>query len=85
MAYAHLFSQTHFIPCWKTELRLVLQMIRSAHCTTTMLAKNAVWHVNSTIFLCSYVWENETLVWYNNITYEDFIKIRVLKLLVDAC
>lgn len=28
----------------------------SAHCTTTMLTKKAVWHVNSTIFLCSYVW-----------------------------
>lgn len=32
-------------------------MIRSAHCTTTILIKNAVWHVNSTIFLCSYVWK----------------------------
>lgn len=46
---------THFMPCWNTELRLVLQMMTSAHCTTTILTKNAVWHVNSTIFLCSYV------------------------------
>lgn len=46
---------TYFIPCWKTEFRLVLQMIRSAHCTITILVKKAVWHVNSTIFLCSYV------------------------------
>ena len=45
----------HFMPCWKTELRRVLQMMRSAHCTTTMLAKNAVWHVNSTTLRCSYV------------------------------
>lgn len=44
---------THFMPCWKTELRRVLQMMRSAHCTTTMLAKKAVWHVNSTTFRCS--------------------------------
>lgn len=43
----------HFMPCWKTELRRVLQMMRSAHCTTTMLAKKAVWHVNSTTFRCS--------------------------------
>lgn len=48
-------SWTHFMPCWNTELRLVLQMMTSAHCTTTILTKNAVWHVNSTIFLCSYV------------------------------
>lgn len=47
---------THFMPCWNTELRLVLQMMTSAHCTTTILTKKAVWHVNSTIFLCSYVW-----------------------------
>lgn len=43
------------MPCWKTEFLRVLQMIRSAHCTTTMLTKKAVWHVNSTTFLCSYV------------------------------
>jgi len=43
----------HFMPCWKTEFLLVLQMIRSAHWTTTMLTKKAVWHVNSTTFLCS--------------------------------
>lgn len=43
----------HFMPCWKTELRRVLQMMRSAHCTTTMLAKKAVWQVNSTTFRCS--------------------------------
>lgn len=41
------------MPCWKTEFLLVLQMIRSAHWTTTMLTKKAVWHVNSTTFLCS--------------------------------
>lgn len=44
---------TYFIPCWKTEFLRVLQMIKSAHCTTTMLTKKAVWQVNSTIFLCS--------------------------------
>lgn len=43
------------MPCWNTELRLVLQMMTSAHCTTTMLTKNAVWQVNSTILRCSYV------------------------------
>lgn len=45
----------HLMPCWKTEFLLVLQMMTSAHCTTTMLTKKAVWQVNSTIFLCSYV------------------------------
>lgn len=44
---------THFMPCWNTELRLVLQMMTSAHCTTTILTKKAVWHVNSTILRCS--------------------------------
>lgn len=48
-------AHAHFMPCWKTEFRRVLQMIRSAHCTTTMLAKKAVWQVNSTTFRCSYV------------------------------
>ena len=48
-----LVGGAHFMPCWKTELRRVLQMMRSAHCTTTMLAKKAVWHVNSTTFRCS--------------------------------
>lgn len=46
-------GDTHFMPCWKTELRRVLQMMRSAHCTTTMLAKKAVWQVNSTTLRCS--------------------------------
>ncbi len=45
--------------CWKTEFLLVLQMIKSAHCTITILVKKAVWHVNSTIFLCSYVWDDQ--------------------------
>lgn len=44
---------TYFMPCWKREFLLVLQMIRSAHWTTTILAKKAVWQVNSIIFLCS--------------------------------
>jgi len=34
--------RSYFIPCCRTEFLLVLQMIRSAHWTTTMLAKNAV-------------------------------------------
>lgn len=46
---------TYLMPCWKSEFLLVLQMIRSAHWTTTMLEKKAVWQVNSMIFLCSYV------------------------------
>lgn len=64
LTQASLFSMTYFIPCWKTEFLLVLQMIRSAHCTTTMLVKKAVWQVNSTIFLCSYVWNyNKNKMW----------------------
>lgn len=46
----------HFMPCCKMEFLLVLQMMRSAHWTTTMLAKKAVWQVYSTIFLLWYVW-----------------------------
>ncbi|KAF3834222.1 hypothetical protein F7725_025426 [Dissostichus mawsoni] len=34
---------TDLMPCWNTELRLVLQMMTSAHCTTTILTKKAVW------------------------------------------
>lgn len=43
----------YFMPWWKSEFLLVLQMIRSAHWTTTMLAKKLVWQLNSMIFLCS--------------------------------
>lgn len=46
-------AHTYFMPCWKREFLLVLQMMRSAHWTTTMLTKKAVWQVNSMIFLCS--------------------------------
>merc|ERR1712106_506157 len=35
------------MPCWNTEFFLVLQMTRSAHCTTTMETKKAVWQVYS--------------------------------------
>merc|ERR1719357_912954 len=31
------------MPCWNTEFFLVLQIMRSAHCTTTMETKKAVW------------------------------------------
>ncbi len=45
-------------------------MIKSAHCTITILVKKAVWHVNSTIFLCSYVWDgqehNIQIRWWKN-------------------
>lgn len=44
---------SYFMPCWKREFLLVLQMMRSAHWTMTMLAKKLVWQVYSTIFLCS--------------------------------
>ena len=39
-----------FMPCWNTEFFLVLQMIKSAHCTITMDTKKAVWQVYSKIF-----------------------------------
>ena len=35
------------IPCWNTESLRVLQMMRSAHWTTTMETKKAVWQVYS--------------------------------------
>lgn len=37
------------MPWWKSELRRVLQMIKSAHCTTTIDTKNAVWQVYSSV------------------------------------
>ena len=37
-----IYSFTHFIPCCISEFILVLQMMRSAHCTMTMLIKKAV-------------------------------------------
>ena len=43
------------MPWWTMELRRVLQMIKSAHCTTTMETKKAVWHVYSSVFLSRYV------------------------------
>lgn len=44
------------MPWCTMELRLVLQMIRSAHCTTTIDTKNAVWQVYSRVFLSRYVY-----------------------------
>ena len=44
-------NSTHFIPWWKSDNLLVLQMIKSAHCTTTIDTKKAVWQVYSKIFL----------------------------------
>ena len=41
----------YVLTCWKTESFLVLQMIRSAHWTTTIATKKAVWQVYSRIFL----------------------------------
>ena len=38
------------------EFRRVLQMTKSVHWTTTIEAKNAVWHVYSNTFLWAYVW-----------------------------
>ena len=45
-------SSTYFIFWVIMEFFLVLQMIKSAHCTTTILTKKEVWHVYSRIFLC---------------------------------
>ena len=33
---------TYVIPCWNSELRRVLQMIKSVHCTMTIEMKKAV-------------------------------------------
>merc|ERR1712110_394774 len=38
------------MPCWNTEFFLVLQMMRSAHCTTTIDTKKAVWQESSRSF-----------------------------------
>lgn len=46
---------TYFIPCCMMEFLLVFTIIKSPHCTTTILMKNAVWHVDSIIFLASKV------------------------------
>lgn len=43
------FNAQFRMPCWKTEFRRVLQMIKSAHCTTTIDTKKAVWQVYSSV------------------------------------
>lgn len=43
------FKAQFLIPWWKMELRRVLQMMISAHCTTTIDMKKAVWQVNSNV------------------------------------
>ena len=43
------------MPCWRMQLRRVLQMIRSVHCTITIATKNAVWHVYSSTLRSAYV------------------------------
>lgn len=42
---------TYFIPWCTMELRRVLHTIKSAHCTTTIAVKKAVWQVYSNFFL----------------------------------
>lgn len=41
-----------FIPWCTSEFRRVLQMIKSAHCTTTIAVKKAVWQVYSNVLRC---------------------------------
>jgi hypothetical protein len=36
------FNMWFLIPCWKTDSLLVLEMMTSAHCTTTIEVKKAV-------------------------------------------
>jgi hypothetical protein len=43
------FKAQFRMPWWKMELRRVLQIMISAHCTTTIDTKKAVWHVNSNV------------------------------------
>lgn len=49
------FNAQFRIPWWTIEFRRVLQIIKSAHCTTTIDTKKAVWHVNSSVFRSRYV------------------------------
>lgn len=46
------FNIWFVIPCWKTDSLLVFDIMTSAHCTTTIDVKNAVWHVSSKFFRC---------------------------------
>uniref|UniRef100_A0A1B0C680 Uncharacterized protein n=1 Tax=Glossina palpalis gambiensis TaxID=67801 RepID=A0A1B0C680_9MUSC len=56
------FKAQFLMPCWNIEFRRVLQMIRSAHCTTTIDTKNAVWHLlveflKALLLMKTYAWE----------------------------
>jgi hypothetical protein len=51
------------------EFRRVLQIIKSAHCTITMVTKKAVWQVYSSSFLSRYVCERKRLG-YNELMFQ---------------
>ena len=58
--------KTYVIPWWTTELRRVLQMMRSVHCTITMAVKKAVWHVYSSTLRWAYVCNGNAFALSNN-------------------
>lgn len=49
------FNAQFRMPWWTIELRRVLHTIKSAHCTTTIETKNAVWQVYSSVLRSRYV------------------------------
>lgn len=53
------FSAQFRIPWCTIEFRRVLQTIKSAHCTTTIDTKKAVWHVYSSVLRSRYVCNNK--------------------------
>lgn len=74
------------MPCWKRELRRVLQISKSAHCTMTIDTKKAVWQVYSSCFRASYVYKNGIrlellcLATYICVNYPyPFLSVRVLE------
>jgi hypothetical protein len=51
------------VACWKTEFFLVLQIMRSAHCTTTIDTKKEVWQVYSKILRSLIIQNNQSITY----------------------
>uniref|UniRef100_A0A6B0U5M6 Putative secreted protein n=1 Tax=Ixodes ricinus TaxID=34613 RepID=A0A6B0U5M6_IXORI len=58
-----MFRTWFLMPWCRMEFLLVLQMIKSAHCTMTMETKKAVWQVYSRVlrFLYVHSWPYESM------------------------
>lgn len=66
---------TYIMPWWTMELRRVLQIMRSAHCTMTMAMKKAVWQVYSSTLRWAYVCSNTSATTVRNAFHQVLIYV----------